>query len=969
MGTEAHVGREAEFATARARLLDDRDESAATLLITGEAGIGKTTLMNRLLAGLPDDAVVLRGAGLPMATLAAPFMALRSALRDVPAGLSGPLGADEAGESTIDPVDFDGWLNDLSATRRVVLAVDDLHWVDAASLDVLLYVVAGGRSRRVSVLLTMRSEAVGEGHPLNRWLADVRRLPRVSEMTLAPLDERETGEQVAAVMGDLPHASLVREVYRRSRGNPYLTRLLVAGVDPSATTLPSERSSALDSAVLASWHQMSAGTRELTTVLALAGRGLTRDEVTELVGGRLDHALIPAQLREAREGGLVDVDESGRYWFHHPLQAELLAGRTTPGERGLWHTVCARFLESQLVGEPKADLRRIVSIADHYHAAGDQESTYHWALAVVSAASSPGDPVVVRALDRAVELHDRVTAPRETREELLWRLRRSTREAGDDVAELRAVEALLDVTDSQAEPEVVAELLVRRMQLRQLIGLAYMSVNEARVAAELAADRPGTWQQALALANLSSAYAWTQGSSDTTAARRAADRAFAVAEPTGHHLAMAYALAAQSFVATMESDLKRARELGRRAHREAQLTRDWRARVYTRAMELNATGGAISAESVHGWEHARLEMIADGGPRPYLAILEYDIASESLTLGDVNRVREMVRSTLGTNTGRFADVGARLVAARFGVLTGRLAEARQHLARAEELSGNLAEFTYNTIHTIRVELDLAEGRPAEALRRCLDVVAMVGRRVDMAEWVVPLAARALADLAESVRGDVVRGVEIAGRMDAFERSREMASSAGSADSPILLDGTHTDSGYRAQVVAFEAWHAAELARGRRSSDAPARWREAATALDGNSLPWEAAYAWMRLGEAHLLRDRPDRRAAAAALRGAVERATPLEARPVLIKVEALARSARIDVSVVPEPSVVGGLPGLTLREREILEHVVAGRTYREIAEALVVSEKTVSSHISNMLRKTGTSNRHDLAARAMAAPP
>jgi DNA-binding CsgD family transcriptional regulator len=959
------VGREAELATARARLLAGRDGSASTLLITGEAGIGKTTLMDRLLAGLPDDAVVLRGAGLPMAALAAPFMALRSALRDVPPDVSGPPGGDGDRQSTIDPVDFDRWLEDLSASRRVVLAVDDLHWVDAASLDVLLYVVAGGRSRQVSLLLTMRGEAVGEGHPLNRWLADVRRLPGVSEMTLAPLDERKTGEQVAAVVGALPHASLVQDVYERSRGNPYLTRLLVAGVDPGATTLPSDRASALDSAVLASWHEMSPGTRELTTVLALAGRGLTRDEVIELVDGRLDVALVPVQLREAHDGGLVDVDGSGRYWFHHPLQAELLAERTEPGERGIWHKVCARFLESRPVGEPWADLGRFVSISDHYHAAGDHESAYHWALAVVSASPSPRDPAVIRALDRAVELHDRVTAPGETREELLWRLREATREAGDDVAELDAVEALLEATDPTVQPEVAAELIVRRMQLRQLIGVAYMTIGEARIAVELVEDRPGSWQQALALANLSASHAWTELPSD--AARQIADRAYSVAESTGSHLALAYALAARSFVATIDGDLDRGRELGRRAHTEARLTRDWWAHLYTLAMELNAEGGAFGPASVHRLAQARRDMIEDGGPHPYAAALAHDIARASLTLGDVHRVREMVRIALGTNTGRFADIGARLVAARLGILTGRLDEAEQHLARAEELSGSLAEFAYNTIHVIRVELDLAKSRPAEALSRCLDVLSMEGRTVDMAEWVVPLAARALAEMTDSVRGDAARHADMADRRDDFERSYPLASSDGACHSPILSDGMHTDSGYRTQLSAFEVWYAAELARAKRSPDAAEVWQRASTCLDETGLPWEAAYAWMRLGEAHLLGDRPDRRAAAAALRTAVQRATALEARPVLEKVEALARSARIDVSAVPEPTEEVGLPGLTRREREILEHVVAGRTYSEIAEALVLSEKTVSSHISNMLRKTGTSNRHDLAARATAA--
>ncbi|MCY0906026.1 helix-turn-helix transcriptional regulator [Arthrobacter sp. H14-L1] len=62
------------------------------------------------------------------------------------------------------------------------------------------------------------------------------------------------------------------------------------------------------------------------------------------------------------------------------------------------------------------------------------------------------------------------------------------------------------------------------------------------------------------------------------------------------------------------------------------------------------------------------------------------------------------------------------------------------------------------------------------------------------------------------------------------------------------------------------------------------------------------------------------------------------------------------------------MPGLTPREREILEFVIAGRTYGEIARALVISEKTVSSHISNLLRKTGASNRLDLSRLATQRP-
>lgn len=77
--------------------------------------------------------------------------------------------------------------------------------------------------------------------------------------------------------------------------------------------------------------------------------------------------------------------------------------------------------------------------------------------------------------------------------------------------------------------------------------------------------------------------------------------------------------------------------------------------------------------------------------------------------------------------------------------------------------------------------------------------------------------------------------------------------------------------------------------------------------------------------------------------------------------------ARIPTMIPSSPTLLdvsGALPGLAAREREVLLHVVAGRTYGEIAKSLVISEKTVSTHISSMLRRTGASNRPDLARLA-----
>jgi DNA-binding NarL/FixJ family response regulator len=131
------------------------------------------------------------------------------------------------------------------------------------------------------------------------------------------------------------------------------------------------------------------------------------------------------------------------------------------------------------------------------------------------------------------------------------------------------------------------------------------------------------------------------------------------------------------------------------------------------------------------------------------------------------------------------------------------------------------------------------------------------------------------------------------------------------------------------------------------------------------LVWDEAVASFQLARA-LLAGRRSRREAASALRDARRLATELGAAGVLADVEDLARQAHIPLDE-PAPAAPDSIPdnlpsSLTSREREVLSHLVAGRTYAEMAEALFISEKTVSVHVSNLLRKTGTSSRIELAA-------
>ncbi len=447
--TEASLlGRDAE--TARVREVVDvaRGGGSRTLLVVGTAGVGKTSLVRRVVDEATGEGVlVLWGAGLPMATLASPFRTVRGMLRDLPEGIPpAPVGLGRA-----------CWVGrgrpgrarrlagrDLPVGRPVVIVADDLQWVDQESLDVLRYVVAGTRERAVAVVLTLRGEEVGIGHPLHRWLGHVRRLPGSSELALAPLDRYATGELVTAVLGRRPHESLVDEVFRRSDGVPYLTRLLVSGFDPRRPdACPRRRSAGLEDAVLASWHELSPGARELTTVLAIAGRALERSDV---VGARR-RSLRCRQgprwlLAEAVDDAVLDVDAHGRYWFHHPLQAELLEAAVHPEDRRAWHERIALLRRSALEAGRRGGRRgRRCRVADHYAAAGMADEAYAWSLLV--AAGLEGHTSVRRRRPRpapGARAAGRCRSSEPSVEALLVRLRAATARAGDLWGELDAVE-------------------------------------------------------------------------------------------------------------------------------------------------------------------------------------------------------------------------------------------------------------------------------------------------------------------------------------------------------------------------------------------------------------------------------------------------------------------------------------------------------------------------------------------------
>ena len=921
------------------------DGEAGTILIGGSAGVGKTSLVQAAVAG--RDAVVATGGCLPLVAVTVPFMAIRAAMASVEDRADPPtsgLASGDAGAATFER--FDRWLDALCAEAPVVLVIEDLHWADQFSLDTLMYVIAGPARRRLAVVLTMRNDELGDDHRLHRWLADTRRLPRFAELTLQPFDRLDTAEQLAGLLSGLPHQTLIEEVYRRSGGNPLLIRLLSTGLAPDARQLPETPPPSLRQAVLRAWFGLTPATRELVGLLAIGGHPLRAAELAAVVG--VDVATVRAHLGAAVAAGVLDPARDDVYWFNHPLYAEALEDAVAPDDRRRWHAGFADHLQAGNADEAGV-------VAAHWFHADALADAYRWSLRAAAWHEAEGSHAErIPMLHRALALRERVDPP-ESREQLLVRLRHAAADAGAYGDELEAVDALLAGTSPDTRPTDVAELLVRRTQLHLFTGRAFYAREDLREAVRLAAGAPSSREYPLALAELGHAELW-HGEEEGIEHARAA---LPLARAAGDDRALCAALAANAFAALFSGDAPAGLPLGREAFEAGLRARDWWGCTNAVFWEANCLNWA-SAEPAAILSSKRQELARAGAPHAYLAWLASNQAFTALTIGSWQESAQILRETLASDPGPVADVEARLCSARLAVWQGRQREAEQHLARADELFAARSEFLAFEFDAVRAEVLLGAGDPGGAHAAALAGLGMARALPSMCEWLVPLAARALGDQAESARdAGQDQSAVLAAAADLHSRHPRVVRDVG----PVWPE-------YERQCRALDALYAAELGRVRADPDEGRLWSEAADALAEAALAWETAYACRRGAEALLGRGH-DRTAGAALLRRGLDLTEALAAEPLREQLLALARRARVPTSqVVPvEAAATTGPTAITTREREILALLVAGRTYAEIATELVISEKTVSSHVSHLLAKTGTTNRVELAGYAERARP
>jgi ATP/maltotriose-dependent transcriptional regulator MalT len=956
------VGREAARAVVERLLEQAASGRPGICLVAGEAGIGKTRLVGDVerrarAAGflvLHGEAVEFGGDDLPYAPVIA-------ALRDLPGDARAELGAllpgsPPAPESP--PERFSGRfgqgrlyellldvLGRLAAGRApLLLVLEDIHWADRSSRDLLAFLARNLRDERLAVAVTYRTGELDGGHPLRRLVPELSRRPSVVRVDLEPLSAADVGRQVEAITGEPVSRSRAGHLHGRAGGNPFFVEELVAAGGTDGDEVPDT----LADAILVRVHRLAPPARELLAVVAAAGGRIDHGTLELVAGGPELHASVHAALDVeilVRDPGDCGVA------FRHGLIGEVLYRRLLPPERSRLH----RAIAAALAEAPGASAAQL---AEHWHRAGEHADALQASVAAGLEASRLFAFAEARGhFERALGLWDRVSPPQGSlpldRIALLAGAAQAARFAGDPQAAIARCEEALRRLDHAAEP-VRAALLYERLgeyhfwddataleHYRRALALLPEGSAERERARLLAAEGHALmglrrWQESRACCEAALAAATAAGAAEAELDARSTLALVLVflgeTEAGGRHFREA--LEAASAPDAGESAVRAHLQLGELRR----LCGD-----HAGALEVMVRGEAVAA---------RLGMRSSFGN-----FMHANGADDLLRLGRWDEAAARLEDERPRDLGSTTAMMHHLVAGRLYALRGDPAAARAALARADELlAGGLPSEFASPLRGAWAELALAAGEPEQAARHVEEALAAAGEQKD------PLytpALHALGVRAEAERAERARGLRRdADAGAAVERARSLA-----AELEALVDAWGGDAA-APDARANDALARAELSRAEGAHE-PDRWRAAAEAWEALAEPHPAAYARLRMAEAILLAG-GDRQAAGRELAAAHAVATELGATPLADAAAALGRRARIPLEAAPEPRSgdAEDALGLTSREAEVLCLLAEGLTNREIAARLFISQKTVGSHLAHVFEKLDVHTRVEAAGRA-----
>ncbi|GAA4615796.1 LuxR family transcriptional regulator [Actinoallomurus liliacearum] len=934
------IGRAAELDRLDAALTQAQGGSSVLLFVSGDAGIGKS----RLVTTFTDrarwrDALVFTGGCLDLAEGAAPYAPFVAALRplaeeltaeelshvlgDAPRELGAllpelcgrpPTRRDGAERGRLYELAL-GLFQRMAALRPAVLVLEDLHWIDPASADLLSLLGTNLRRSGLVVVGTYRSDEVVRGHPLHGTVLELERSGNAERIELSNLSRDEVAAQVAGILGTRPATRQVGTLFDRSEGNPFFVEELVAA-GPTTRELPAS----LREVLLTRVERLAPETRRVLRAVATIGR-VGDEELIAAVTDLPSEALNDA-LHEAVAHRLLVVTDDG-YDVRHALLREALHTELLPGERSRLHVAVATALEKR---GPSAELAR------HWHAAGDAERALTgFVAAAAAAAAGYAWAIALAHYERAIrlwpEVPDAESRAGMPHAELLGRAAEVATAAGEVDQAARLVEEAMTEVDPAAAPTRAASLWTLMGRVRWMAGdmaaacEAYdraIALLPTEASARERARVRGLQGHALMIqCHFRESVASCREAIEVATAVGARDIEGHARNTMGVSLAMLGEMTAG--LAELAEALRSAKEredaweLGRAYvnYTEALLwAGDW-----AKAAELGMEGVGTCRRLGYGRTTC---MCAAGNT---LAAL--------IRLGRWSDANRLVDEVMDIDAPPWQRWGVTLAMAELQLRRGDADGARRHLATLAETVGRTDD------------LDLAS-----AYHACRARLAILEHD--------PMAARS------HVRAglDVIRGSE-------FTRiGPELCASGIRVEAGLYGDPTPLLEECRATLAAMprmpesEAYGLqAEAEATRLTGPDPVLWRSVIALWDDLGEIYRAAYCRIREAEA-ILAVRGPREAAVKALRTAWAAADALGAGALRPEIEDLARRARLDLVPAEEPDPAEEtVPGLTAREVEVLALLSSGRTNRQIAETLFISERTVGVHVSRILHKLGVPNR------------
>ena len=977
------VGRSEELGRLESGLEAAVGGRAAALLVAGEAGVGKTRLVAELSASVRRRGVSsLIGACLDVEEGRLPFgpfiEALRPRLRELdtdarhellaagggelarvlPELASGSEEKESAASALVPGRLFEltlGLLSRLATAAPVLLVVEDLHWSDRSTRDLFAFLVRNLAGERVLLVGTYRTDELYRGHPLRPFLAELERGRRLEHLELKPFTREELSEQLTGILGGLADGALVSAIFERSEGNAFFAEELVAAGGAGRELPPGLRD-----ILLARMEERSPSAQNLLRAVAVGGR-VVSDRLLAVVSELPEPDRLEA-LSEVVAHQLLVTERGARYRFRHELFREAVYQDILPGFRSRLHATYGAALAAEPELGDNADAV-VGDLAYHWFAAHDVPRALQAAMEAGLAAERRSGFAEARVhYERVLELWDQVpdAAARvaEDKVALIRRTAEAASLAGDHGRAASLVRGAIDYVDSDGHPALAGILWERLGRFLWASGDSDAALLAYEQAEQIVPPEPPSTARARVLAARGQGLMLLARHQESQAC---CELAIAIARQVGARAEEGHALNTLgcdlAYLGDPQTAVVHLRDALAIAEQVSDL--DDVCRAYLNLSDLlvgpmNRLDEAL-ALALEGIERTtRMGMAGDYG-----VSIQSNAATALLRLGRFDEATEILRAAESRNPSEMAAIDLHQCRAQLDVCRGALQDAAVHLALARKLMAKTVDPPYHASQcAIETELALWEGRPGDARDAVTAGLHQVG--LSNHPWLVApllwLGIRAQADCAAGAGGRLSE--------DELGRAR---------DAGLALLG-HAQALLRGPVFVPPATHAsvllceAESERLTASVDAEP-WERATQAWASLGQPYTESYSSWRLAEALLGRRRG--REGAQALRHAHAIAGRIGARPLAQEITMLAQRARVVLTpTAPTPttevraSAGADRTGLTARQLEVLALIATGRTNREIAQALFITEKTAGAHVSSILTKLAVRSRVEAATTA-----